>query len=262
MLKMDKTNYITLSGVDGFWTPFENGVFGTEEHFGIIDEFSLNISEEELKHISRACGSVGLADKVVTKSTEIIADIVTPEISPVMLARAFKGKLTQNQVLAQTAVTASVAIDAYDTAYHIGHRHLSNVIVADGMNPIPAYIEGTDYSIDYKEGTITIPPSSGIMSGTTVDVTYDNAKYTAWTIAAFTQKSATGKLRLKACALEGMDIEYTFEKMTLKLSGSYSVVSAEDFATIALQATVLADTSITNTNKSQTINIKGDDLFA
>jgi hypothetical protein len=95
-----------------------------------------------------------------------------------------------------------------------------------------------------------------------VHVTFSNSKYTSWTIAAFQAKAATGKLRLEACAVEGMDIEYTFEKVTLKLNGTYSLVSAEDWASIPFQATVLSDDTITNPNLSKLINIKGDDLFA
>ena len=257
---MAKADYITLSGVDGFWTPFVNGAFGTEEDFGLIDEFSLNITEEELQHISRSCGSVGLADKVVVKKTDILADIVSPEISPKMIARAFKGKMTTVDVPAGTDVSGTVTMTALDMAYLIGARHLTKVVVKDSTDTT-VYIEGTDYTVNFKTGELTAKTGGAITAGDDVKVTYDNDKYQSWTIAAFTEKAATGKLRLKACAVEGMDIEYTFEKITLKLNGSYSVVSAEEFASINLQGQVLADDTITDPSKSKLVNIRGDDLF-
>jgi len=257
---MAQTDYITLSGVDGFWTPFVNGKFETEEAFGLIDEFSLNISEEELQHISRSCGSVGLADKVVVKKTEILADIVTPEISPKMISRAFKGKLTTTSVPAGTVTAEAVVLTVLDVMYALTVGNVSAVVVKDDTDAT-TYVESTDYVVNYKTGEIKALTGGSITAGDTVHVNFENHKYDSWTIAAFTEKAATGKLRLKACAIEGMDIEYTFEKITLKLNGSYSVVSAEDFATIALQGTVLADDLITDPSKSKLVNIKGDDLF-
>jgi hypothetical protein len=255
------TEYVTLSGVKGFWTPFENGAFTTEEDFGEIDEISLNITEEELQHISRACGSVGLPDKTAVNKTEILLDIVSPEISPKMLARAFRGTLTETEVPEGTDITANVTITELDKEYDIGTRHLSNVTVMDDTDTT-TYVENVDYDINYTTGTITGITGGAITAGDEVHVTFSNSKYTSWTIAAFQAKTATGKLRLEACAVEGMDIEYTFEKVTLKLNGTYSLVSAEDWASIPFQATALSDDTITNPNLSKLINIKGDDLFA
>jgi len=260
---MASSDYVTLSGVDGYWTPYTSGTFGTEEEFGAIDEMTLNITEDELKHISRACGSVGIADKTVTTKTDITAEIVTPEISPKMLARAFRGTLTENSISAGTATEDSVTIAELDTAYELTKRHVSNVEVWDTTGQTGTqYTENTDYSIDYDKGTITALSGGSISASDTVFVTFDNEAYVAWTIAGFKGDQATGKLRLEACAEEGMDIEYTFEKVTLQMSGSMSLVSAEEFASITLKASILADTTITDPTKSQTINIKGDDLFA
>ena len=260
---MASSDYVTLSGVDGYWTPFISGAFTTEEDFGAIDEMTLNITEEELKHISKSCGSVGIADKTVVTKTDITAEITTPEISPKMLARAFRGTLTETPVASGTATENSVAITALDTAYDLTKRHVSNVEVWDTTGQSGTqYTENTDYTIDYNKGTITALSGGAISASDTVFVTFDNESYVAWTIAGFKGDQATGKLRIEACAVEGMDIEYTFEKVTLQLSGSISLVSAEDFATIPLKANILADTTITDPSKSQTINIKGDDLFA
>ena len=257
---MAGSDYITLSGITGHWTPYTGGAFGTEELFGEIDELSMNITESELKHISRSCGAVGLPDKTATNQTEILLDIVSPEISPKMLARAFRGQLTETAVAAGTATAKTVAIVALGTEYDIGTGNLSNVLVKDATDAT-TYVENTDYTINFKSGKVTALSTGSIVAGADVHVTFDNAKYTAWTIAAFKGQAATGKLRLTACAVEGMDIEYTFEKITLKLNGSYSLVSAEDWASIPFQATVLADDLITDPTKSKLINIKGDDLF-
>lgn len=262
---MDRSGYITINGVDGFWTPYINGAFTTEEEFGLIDELTLNITEEELKHISRSCGSVGSPDKVVVTSTDIVAEITTPEISPSMVARAFRGTLTETAVTAGTAVEDNITFTVLGTAYPLSKRHLTSgsVVVSTltgGGGTV--YTETTDYVVDYDKGTITAVNGGGITALDSLFVKYDHIAYTAWTVAGFKESQAVGKLRLLACAVEGMDIEYTLEKISLKLNGSYSVVSAEDFASIPFSATLLADTSITDPGKSQLINIKGDDLVA
>ncbi len=260
---MAGSDYVTLSGVDAFWTPFVSGSFTTEEAFGLIDEMALNVTTEELKHISRACGSVGIADKVVVSKTDITADITSPEISPTMLARAFGGTLTETVVASGTATEDAVTCTVLDTAYDLTKRHISTgVQVWDttGMTGVE-YTEGTDYTINYDKGTITAIDGGAITALDEVFVTFDNVGYTSWSISAFDGTTATGKLRLEACAVEGMDIEYTFEKVTLQINGAYSLVSSEDFASIPLKATMLADTTITDPTKSQTVNITGDDLF-
>lgn len=259
---MNRSDYVTINGVDGFWTPYVDGAFTTEEEFGLIDEMTLSITEEELKHISRTCGSVGIADKIVVVSTDIQAEIVSPEISPKMLARAFRGTLTETVVASGTATEDAVTITLLDTAYPLSKRHVSNVSVNDTAGQVGiAFTENTDYIIDYDKGTITAVTGGGISALDVVHVEFDNVAYTEWSIAGFNASNAIGKLRLEACAVEGMDIEYTLEKVQLKLNGSYTMVSAEDFASVGLVATLLADTTITNPNLSQLINIKGDDLF-
>lgn len=261
---MAGSDYITLSGIKAYWTPYISGAFTTEEDFGEIDELSLSITEEDLQHISRACGSVGVADKIAVTKTEILLDIVSPEVSPNMLARAFRGTLTETAVTSHVDQEDSVTFTAYATPETLSYRHLqTGVEVWDTTGQTGTqYVEGTDYTIDYDKGTITSISTGTIGATGTVFVTYTNDAYTAWVIAGLKGDTATGKLRCEACAVEGMDIEYTFEKVSLKLNGSYSIISAEDFASIPLQGIALADTSITDPAKSQVINIKGDDLFA
>lgn len=259
---MAGSDYITINGMDAFWTPFIAGAFTTEEAFGLIDEMTLSITEEELKHISRKCGAVGSADKIVVTSTDIVAEITSPEISPAMLARAFRGTLTETPVIAGTSTEQAVTITLLDTAYPIGKKSLSAVQVHDTTGQTGTlYTEGSDYTIDYTKGTITAVTGGTISALDEVFVTYDNDAYVSWKIAGYKASQAVGKLRLEACAVEGMDIEYTFEKVSLSLNGNYSLISAEDFASIPLKATILSDDLITDPNKSQTFNIAGDDLF-
>ncbi len=260
----NNTQYINLFGVQAFWTPFESGAFGAEEDFGLIDELSTTFTEESLKHISRQCGSVGIADRTASSSIEITGSIVTPEISPNMISRAFKGKLTENPVPLAAATEFPVTCTATDTRYAIGAAHLSNVEVWDttGQTGVQ-YIETTDYIINYDYGTILAVEGGAIVGGTEVFVTADNAAYNEWAVAGFTTSAAQGKLRVVACAVEdGMDVEYTFELVSLSMDGDYSLVSAEDFLTMSLKMDVLSDSSITDPNKSKTINIRGFDTIS
>lgn len=256
------SDYITISGVMAYWTPYISGAFTTEEPFGEIDELSMAITEEDLQHISRACGSVGIADKIAISKTEILLDILSPEISPNMLARAFRGILTENAVTAGTATEDDVTVTLLDTAYNLSKRHVMNLEAWTLTGKSGSqWVEGTDYTINYDKGTFTALSTGGISALDHVFVTFDNVAYNDWSIAGFLGDTATGKLRIEACAVEGMDVEYTFEKVSLKMNGSYSLISAEEFATVPLQGTALADTTITDSTKSQVINIVGDDLF-
>ncbi len=261
---MAQTSYINLFGVQAFWSPFDGSTFGTEEDFGLIDEISTTFSEDSLKHTSRQCGSVGIADRTASSSIEITGSIVSPEISPNMISRAFKGKLTEAPVAAGTATENSVTCTLTDTRYPVGLSHLSNVSVwgTTGQTGVE-YVETTDYIINYEYGTITAVEGGAITAGNEVFVTADNAAYNAWSVAGFTSSAVQGKLRVIACAVEdGMDVEYTFEKVSLSMDGDYSIVSAEDFLTIPLKMDVLIDDSITDPNKSKTVNIRGFDTIS
>jgi len=258
-----RTPYINLFGVQAFWTPYVSGAFGAEEEFGLIDEISTSFSEDSKKHISRQCGSVGIADRTASSSIEITGTIVTPEVSPKMLARAFSGKLTETTVPAATATEKSMTITAVDTYYAIGAAHLSNVEVWDttGQTGVQ-YAEGTDYVVNYTRGTIQALSTGSIGAGSDVFVTYDNAAYNDWKIAGFSASAAQGKLRVIACAVEdGMDVEYTFELVSLSMDGDFAIVSAEDFLTMSLKMDVLSDGTITDPNKSKTVNITGYDTI-
>ena len=260
---MAATDYINLFGVKAYWRPYEGGAFQDEEDFGLIDELTTTFSEDSIKHTSRQCGSVGIADRTASSSIEITGTIVTPEISPNMIARAFKGKLTETPVPAGTATENQVTITTLGVEYDIGLKQLSNVEVWDtaGQTGVQ-YTEGTDYTIDYGMGKITGLSGGSITAGSDVFVTADNEAYNDWSVAGFTQSAATGKLRVVACAVEdGMDVEYVFEKVSLAMDGDYSAVSAEDFLTMTLGMSIGVDDTITDPNKSKTINIYGADTI-
>jgi len=260
---MANNSYINLFGVQAFWTPYVSGAFGTEEEFGLIDELSTSFAEEAIKHTSRQCGSVGIPDRTASASIEITGSLVTPEISPRMIARAFKGKLTEAHIADATATEKSVTIVAMDIFQAIGTGHLSNVEVWDttGQTGVQ-YVETTDYVVDYTRGTIRAVTGGAISAADAVFITFDNKEYNDWKVAGFTSTAAQGKLRVIACAVEdGMDVEYVFELVSLSMDGDYNIISAEDFLTMPLKIDVLSDNGITDPNKSKTVNIYGKDTI-
>ncbi len=259
---MARADYINLYGVQAYWRPYVGGVFEEEEEFGLIDEISVTFAEDSIKHTSRQCGSVGISDRTASSSIEITGSILTPEISPTMIARAFKGTLVNNNIAAGTATENSVTITALDTNCLIGLSHLTpgtlSVWDTTGQTGVE-YTEGTDYSINYTHGIIVALTGGAITASDEVFVTADNLAYNHWTVAGFTGSAAVGKLRVIACAVEeGSDVEYTFEKVQLAMDGDYQMVSAEDFLTIPLKMDVLTDETVT-AGKSTTINIRGYD---
>jgi len=240
------------------------GVFDPMEDFGAADEIALNITDEDIKHISRSCGSVGLSDKVALSSTEILMDIVSPEISPKMLARAFRGILTETPVSAALATEDQITVASLGTYYDLSSRVITvnSVSCWDATGQTGAeYTEGVDYNIDYDLGIFVAIDGGAITAASDVFVTFDNDAHTDFHIAALKSTAATGRLTVKMCAVEGQTYLYVFEKVSLKLSGSFSMVNAEDFITIPMQATVLANTDISDSSKSQTLNVYGGDKF-
>lgn len=261
---MASSDYVSLYGVTAKWEPYTGGSFQDMEDFGAIDEVTLNVTEEDIKHISRACGSVGLPDKVALASTEILMDIISPEISPKMLAKAFRGTLTETDESAGTATEDEIAVAALGEYYNLTKRAItpSSVTCWDTTGGTGVeYTEGTDFNIDYDLGIFVAVDGGAITAASSVFVTFDNAAYKDIHIAGFQSQAATGKMTLKVCAVEGLTYLYVFEKVTLKLSGSYSLISAEDFVTIPLQGTVLADDSITDSSKSKILNIYSGDTY-
>ena len=260
---MADSSYINLFGVDAEWEPWDGSSFGPKEPFGLIDELSATYTEESISHTSRQCGQVGTSDRTATATLEGTGSILTPEISPRMISRAFKGPLSETAVAAGTATENSVTIAALGTAYSIGLKHLSNVAVWDTAGQTGTqYTEGTDYTIHYTRGTITAIEGGAISASDVVFVTADNEAYSDWHVAAFTGQAPMGKLTVNSCAVEtGMDVTYVFELIRLSMDGDYSMVSAEDFLTIPLKMDMVSDSTITDPNKSKLMNAYGADTI-
>ncbi len=259
------SDYVSLYGASLQWEPYEGGgVFGPMEEFGAADEIALNITDEDIKHISRSCGSVGIADKTALSSTEILMDIVSPEISPKMLSRAFRGVLTETPVSAALATEDQITVTTLGTYYDLSSRVITVNSVScwdtAGQTGVE-YTEGVDFNIDYDLGIFVAIVGGAITALSDVFVTFDNDAHTDFHIAAFKTTAATGRLTVKMCAVEGQTYLYVFEKVSLKLNGSFSMVNADDFVSIPLQATVLANTDLVDSSKSQTLNLYGGDKF-
>ncbi len=260
---MANSQYINLFGVDAEWEPWDGNSFGEKEDFGLIDEISATYSEESIDHTSRKCGQVGTTDRTASAKIKGEGSMVVPEISPRMISRAFKGPLTETPVPAGTATETQVTIDVLETEYSIGIKKLSNVHVWDTTGGTGVeYTEGTDYTMNYDRGTITAIDGGAIAAGSDVFVISDNAAYNDWHVAGFSGQAPMGKLTIHSCAVEsGMDVTYVFELIRLSMDGDFNMVSAEDFLTIPLKIDMMADSTITDPNKSRLINIYGADTI-
>ena len=258
---MADSQYINLFGVDAEWEPWDGNSFGPKEKFGLIDEISATYSEESIDHTSRQCGQVGTTDRTASSKIKGEGSITSPEVSPKMISRAFKGPLTETPVAEATATENPVTIDTLGIEYAIGLKHISNVHVWDTAGGTGVeYTEGTDYTINYTRGTITAIDGGAITAGSDVYVIADNEAYNDWHVAGFSGQAPSGKLTVHSCAVEtGMDVTYVFELIRLSMDGDYNMVSAEDFLAIPLKIDMMSDSTITDPNKSKLINIYGAD---
>ena len=257
-----RTEYINLFGVTAYWQNWTGTVFDPIEVFALLDSISLTVEKSSITHNSRQCGSVGVTDRTASSTTDVKGTAVSPEMSPKMIARAWEGKLNNNPVSEGTATENAVTIEQLDMATSIGLAHLTNVSVWDTAGGTGVeYAEGTDYHIDYRLGNITAVTGGAISVSDEVFVIADNAAYNDWHVAAFTGGAAKGKLTLIGCPqdINADPVTYVVELAELSLEGDFNIVSAEDFLTMTLAISALADSTITDPNKSRLLNFYGQD---
>jgi len=249
-----KTEYYNTGGGELYFTPIVNGVLGIEKPFGQTEDIKFSTSVEKLTHDNTE-GTTTFEDISVLKKVTGSINIDTVEISPDMLTTAFLGTSFVTQVGASTATEATVAISALDTVTPIGKKILSEVIVQNEAKDT-TYVEGTDYVIDYQNGTINALSTGAISVGNVV-VTFDNGAYEDIRVEAFLNSKIEGVLRFVGKSATGVSYVYTFHKVSLIASGDFSLKSATEFAKLSFEGAMLASDLITANGVSKLFKIEG-----
>jgi len=247
--------YYNTGGGELFFTPITDGVAGTEVPFGQTENISFSTETETLTHDNTE-GCVVVEDINILKKITGKITLETVEISPEMLTRAFLGTDLTVEIPEGTGTTTTVTVTELDTAYEIGSKYVSNVVVKDETDTT-TYVEGTDYTIDSTKGMITALSGGAITAGDVLNVTYDNGAYSEIRIETFTKEKIEGKLRFVSCSSVGVPYEYLFHKVSLLASGDFSLKSAEELQKLAFEGTMLSDETITGSGLSKLLTITG-----
>lgn len=249
-----QSKYYNTGGGELKFTPIVDGVLGSEEDFGQTENISFSTTVETLTHDNTETKTtfedMNILKKVTGKMT-----IESIEISPAMLTKAFLGSLDTTNVSSGTAVSDTLVITALDTAYPVGIKYLSNLVVKDETDTT-TYVEGTDYTVDLDKGEITALSTGTISASDTLHLTYDNASYNEYDIEAFINSKLEGTLRFISDSANGLSYIYTFHRVSLLASGDFSLKSSEDFLKLSFEGTILSSELISGDGISKMFKIE------
>ena len=264
---MGQTKYYNTGGGSLKFTPIVNGVLGTEADFGQTENVAFSTEVETLKHDNtESCTTY--EDMSILKKVTGTLNIETLEISPDMLTKAFLG--TNNTIsivinaIATTPALGFVTATALDVAYPIGVKHLdvATIVVQDDADTV-TYVLDTDYTLSTMNDVtyITFLTSGGTITADDVlHITADNVAYNDVSIEGFTETKLEGVLVFNSCASNGISYVYTFHKVSLLASGDFALKSAEEFAKLTFEGTMLASDLITGDGLSKLFKIEGTEL--
>lgn len=266
-----KSEYYSTGGGELHFTPITAGVYGTEVEFGQTENVTFSSEIETLTHDNTE-GSVMIEDLNILKKITGKLNIDTVEISPEMLTRAYLGENNTSAVIAN-AITGTpelgfVTATAMDTAYPIGVKHLdvATIVVKDSTD-ITTYTLDDDYSLSTVNGVTSITfitgGSGGILAGDVIHITGDNSAYDDISIEGFLNSKLEGKLRFVSAPANGIAYEYTFYRVSLLVSGDFTLKSAEELAKLSFEGTMLAsEIDGDGTATSKLFKIEGTKLTA
>ena len=256
-----QSKYYNTGGGELKFTPIENGVLGTKVDFGQTENMDFSTSVETIKHDSTE-GSVAFEDLNILKKVTGKLSIATVEISPEMLGRGTLSDVTTIDTPKATATKLDdYVVNGLDTKHLLGTKFMSNVDV-ENSDDSTTYVEGTDYTMSYDEGAITILSSGGIADGDKIDITFDNAHYADYNLEGYTKSKIEGVLEFVSHAANGLSYTYTFHKVSLLASGSFSLKSDKDLAKISFDGVLLSSEFVTGDGVSKLFNIKSTEKFS
>jgi len=253
-----QSKYYNTGGGELFFTPLVDGVLGVEAPFGQTENVSFSSEVETITHDNTE-GSTIFEDLNILKKITGSIKIDTVEISPDMLTKAFLGTKFVTSVSATTGTTSTVTVTSFDSPISIGAKRVSNVVVKDSSDAT-TYVEGSDYTVDYTNGTIKVLLTGGtILVGDTLNITYDNSAYNDIRIEAFMNSKLEGVLRFVSKPANGLSYTYTFHKVSLLASGDFMLKSADEFAKLSFEGALLASELITDDTKSKLYKIESSE---
>lgn len=114
---------------------------------------------------------------------------------------------------------------------------MTDLVVSVSSTPMTM---GTDYTVDGKNGYITIIPGGGINQGDDVDFSGSCEAYNYTRFMGFTESSFTGPLTFIPDVEEGNNVEMNFHKVDLTPSGDLASIG-EEITKVNFEAEILDD---------------------
>jgi hypothetical protein len=257
---MAQVKYYNTGGGALYFTPIVNGAYTTEEDFGQTENVAFSTEQETLTHDNTE-GCTTFEDINILQKVTGTITIDTVEISPDMLTRAYLGTKYVTSVPAGTDVNETISAAVLDTAVSMAVKNIYNVKVKDATDTT-TYVEGTDYTISSKAGTVTLLSTGSISAGDEIHVTYDNYAYDDIRIEAFQDAKLEGRLRFEGCSSSGISYVYTFHKVSLLASGDFNLKSPTELQQLSFAGTMLASDLISGDGISKLFKIEGTEITA
>ncbi len=251
------SKYYNTGGGELKFVPIVNGVLGEEVDFGETENVSFNTTVTNITHDNSETSTTYEDMSLLSKITGKIS-IDTIEISPDNLERAYLGNKVSTDVASANGVSDTVTFTKLDTAYYVGVKYLSNLVVENSGNTV-TYVEGTDYTADLDAGTITALSTGSITAGETCNLTYDNSAYTDYRIEGFIKNKLEGKLIFISNPANGLKYTYTFHKVSLLANGDYKLKSSTEFSKLSFEGTMLASELVTGEGLSKLFKIEASE---
>ena len=196
--------------------------------FGRTDGITLNASVEFIEQENTEGMVPTLATKLPKKSTSEIK-FGTYDVTVDTLSYAFMGNKVEQSQTAGTNVEVAISGDfvganaVIPTGIYNGE---SLVLTDDGGST--TYVEGTDYSINYGSGFITILDGSAIVAGAALKATFGTVPAkTINIVAAMKTSGLTGEFRVVTSSQTGNDYIYIVKEATVVMDGEFMLKGNE-----------------------------------
>lgn len=206
--------------------------------FPIAEARRLEIANsQEFEDIYSRCDRAGGQILHSLQQTDQDVSIETYDFSPESLARAYYG--THNTVAAGSVVNEGLVFNAINETMPLENPFGVSSVVVNLASTI--LVEGTDYSVDYEHGTITIlvDPVDGVALPTTIDVDYSFIEYDK------IEAGMTG-VQEYAVRFDGINVNDNLPyqvymwRVSMNLSASLSLIT-EETASLDMAGKLLVD---------------------
>lgn len=203
---------------------------GGWSELGDTSRLEINVSQDFLDVYESCSGNNQIAVHVPTQSTWEFA-VDAKSFSKENLARAFYGTAT---AIASGSVTdEAVTAYALNQIIPLKHADVSTVVVQKGVTTLTA---GTDYTVDAKNGTITLISATNLGGAAPWNLTVDYTYAAQEKIATGTTTIAEYAFRFegKNIAAGGLPVIVNIHRVSLNMADTLSLIGdAEQTFTMA-----------------------------